>query len=219
MPTARRRPRPTSTALAAALAACAALVSSCGPPVSVNPLSDRKTAERDDRLNGAWMTKFKEAGEEQDCYILFAASKGKTTHIMTVGAADDGFTAQRYEMFVSVIGGVRYMNAWLVKTEEEDGFDANPADEPRRYYICKYDVSKDGLLRMWVWSDGVAKAIEAGELKGKVVRGQYGTSVTVTDTAKAIAKVLADAKHKKLFEPLGDFKRLRPLAPEAKGNK
>jgi len=63
-------------------------------------------------------------------------------------------------------------------------------DKSRGYMFIKYSVASDGLGLGFINSEVVEKAITAGSLKGKVEKGKWLSSVTITQGSKKLRKFI-----------------------------
>jgi hypothetical protein len=76
------------------------------------------------------------------------------------------------------------------------------------YGIYKYEVSAESLT-LWGQSSGLAKAVEAGKLKGKWAGGPYYSYIKLTDTTPNLAKFLSSDEGDALFSKEGILKRVK----------
>lgn len=180
------------------------LLSSC-EVTSVNPLSPEATAQPDQRLVGDWRTK---TGPDAST-LRFSLTKGPWMHVDIIyGLA--GEKKDSYDLFPTVIGHDTFFN--VLKTDKDDA-----GHVTKCYYLVRYTLSGNRVLRMWMMSqDAAAAAVRAGKLKGVVAQDTNPTmtdksahtevDVTLQDSSANLVKFIQTANLKKLFadkmEPL-----------------
>lgn len=187
------------------LVATLAILVSCAPSESVNPLSDPNGAKADARLEGLW------AGQDDDGetnFFHFSHKEDGTADLVLVIPNDkDGAGVLHYELFTTVLDGSSYMN--LRAKSSPDPLNAPYTIAPV-YIFAKYELDKDAALTIWYMDDElVRKAIDSDLLDG-TTEGKVRTSAT-TDKLAAFVRSADPAK---LFVQLGTYRKLElPVAP------
>ncbi len=180
----------------AVLFALCFLLSSCLPD-SDRPLCDPALAHIDARLTGVW---FFVNEDNEPTYVHFAAKDSHWTQAVTVEYLKEGGLRSGndglYEFFIYDMDNSHYMN--FINKPQGPKADA----EAPSYFFGKYEISKEGVLSIWILNDEntVRSAIEAGALKGEVSgKKDWTQSVRITDTSENIASFVRKSDPKKLF--------------------
>jgi hypothetical protein len=182
----------------------AALLFSCEPTRSTNPLSDPATAKADARLTGLWTGTVKDG----DVATLEILPHGKGAAIDFVLIGDDGdkgaFVIQ-FDAFPSVIGGKSYLN---LRPKIAQGEFGDPAAKVSDLYLfARYEVAKNGDLTLWTTKDEVMKdAVTSKALEGTVDHDDVKLSES---TAKLSAWV--EKAPETLWNKFGTFKKLSSI--------
>ena len=185
-------------------------------PESKNPLSLPSTSRIDQRLEGAYAQRNKDAKDDPGYWVFHyrgvRSKSGKlagTTpwlEILSVEARKDGgLKTERYEALTVSLAGHDYMS-FIEIPENRAQTKALP------YSFVRYEVNWRGDMRIWIADNkAFAAAIKAGKIRGTVVHGKYGDTVKITDTTVHLAAFVAASDPKALFT--GDPMVLRHLAP------
>ena len=143
---------------------------------SVEPLSDAKTSLPDLRLLGDWEYQDGEGSEKVKLNVALKKGAPKVLQI----TADDGKEKETADLFLTKIGNDHFAS---VENEESDG--------KKRYLIARYELLKDGTVRIWVpETDFFAKAVEDKKLKGQVNQPNLFKDVALEDTAENVRNFL-----------------------------
>ena len=132
-------------------------------PESRHPLSDPETSMIDQRLVGLWAGRIGDA----DAYVHFLPAGDNEMEIIAVSQAGDGRASWSvFSMFSSRIGDEWYMN---VKGLLDDG---EPWESGGgNLYLCRYRISAEGELSVWILNAKAAMAAIEGGLAGSVEKG------------------------------------------------
>ena len=157
-----------------ALALIAIFLGAC-PPISMNPLSDPKTAAIDDRLVGRWSaTKEEQASivdfvrqEDGMTDVLIVESHGNKAGDIDLGNGDVGYYGGKgewyaFRMFPSRIAGHAFMNLRLIAPEESQG------DFRGGYLLVRYEITEKDELKVWLLDYRKAEAAIKSGLAGDV---------------------------------------------------
>ncbi len=86
-----------------------------------------------------------------------------------------------------------------------------PADQDirRKYFLCRYRITKDGELMAWAMTEeAVIADIKSGKVKGEVREGRWTNDVRITAATKELAAYVTRASAQRLFASLiGTFRR------------
>ncbi len=188
------------------LLAVIALVASCEPPRSKNPLSDPATAKRDERIFGTWAGR---VGDKSDVTLTVLARRGATFDLVILGDDhDNGAVVLAFEGFPSVIGGKSYFN---LRSKSFTGDYGEKSHVAECWIFARYEVGTDGVLTLFDMEEDPARAaILAGKLEGKIESGQ----VELTGASTKLAAFVATSDASKLFTKFGTFKRQRMDYPK-----
>jgi len=177
------------------LAAAAMVLSGC----IVNTktwLSERASSEADKRLLGVWSVP---AGNDKFNLVFLSKSKDGGMEMLTLEmdeqTGDEPPTAEwgTSVLWPTKIAGRDYLNI------EIDGGQYIVA-----YNVTAPDAFEFGLMKV----EPLHKAVKAGRLKGDVVKGLGGPSVTLTDSAENIVAFIRDNGGHDLFTFGEDGKRM-----------
>lgn len=182
------------------------LLSSCGPPASVIPLGELKTAPFDKVLEGGW-DGF--ARNEDDAVpfsgLRFTRTGDGSWQVLCKGKDGRWDEAKAFLAHTTIIGCDRYLNVRAKNAKEV------------RYFFCKYSLSLDGTFMLALMAEKpVAKAIDGKRLQGKVERNEKGEikSVLITDSAENIRALIEAEDPQELFGTIGTLRRARPQEAE-----
>jgi hypothetical protein len=170
-------------------------------PESRHPLSDPETATIDERLVGLWAGRFGEA----NAYLHFLPRSEGEMEIIAVSRGVEGESG--WSVFTTVSGAIGETWYMSVKGRLDDG-------EPWReggggFFLCRYRISAEGELLVWMLGAEAAVAAIAGGLGGRVEKGRFFDDIEITASTAELAAYLATADPKKLFtDPIGSFRRV-----------
>jgi hypothetical protein len=185
-----------------ALLAAAFLGVACNRATSEQPLTPEAEARRDARLEGLWRVVPPEGPEPSDpaIFVYLTPMKGATLRALVFGDGSDDFARElhRCEVFPSAVAGRTYLNARCPDLVEEE-----PGRKPGRYDLVRYQVRKNGTVKLWVMELGpVVEAIQSGALPGRLASGRHTEDAVVTAEPEKLAAWLAKADGSKLFREL-----------------
>jgi hypothetical protein len=185
------------------------LLASCGPPVSVHPLEDPKTAPLDKALNGVWYRSYREGEKKDSPRGLRFAPREEGGWLLVPMKDEAGWNEKEAcTVFTTIVGCDRYLN---MRVPQKKG------KKEIRYVFCKYSLSLDGSFMLALMAEKpVARAIEEERLQGKVERNQKGElkSVLIPDSSDKIRAYIEEEDPEKLFRVIGTFKRTGKVKAE-----
>jgi hypothetical protein len=205
------------------------LITACGVPESIHPLSPPDEAVPDPSLDGAWAGIPPDGTEDGSLHMYIQSADSGLMDVVLVIHDDEILETLRYEAHVTPAGNTRYVNArfkFLAAPEGADGKVDIENSEWRiadRYLFAKYSLSDDGLLHLWFLHDSrtLTDAIGSGELRSEEAGGnQFGGSETlITDEPEWILKFLEGRDHDEIFEGPTIFRRLdaAPVSSQRSG--
>ena len=191
---------------------------SCCPPNSINPLSDFKTADYEERLEGAWYGK---SETNTDVFLHIGKRKDNgTTQVISVEHKNSGsldLVKIELIMFPTVIKDEFFMNIKVVEISDK----SIPADV--EYLFIKYIISPKNLLTFsFINHEKIKEAINNGTLKGsipkesKVIDNKGNITklmpsagcVKITDSSQNIVKYFESMDTEILFPYSLKFKKI-----------
>ncbi|MBI3829459.1 MAG: hypothetical protein HY291_08080 [Planctomycetes bacterium] len=189
------------------------ILASCGPAVSVSPVSSPLEAKRDERLVGVWVQE--ENGVKN--FLHFAPRGTNRIKIFPISHSekDSDGASLIYELFSSELGDRRFMNVKLHSVNEQK--DAEVTRNWPGYIFVWYEVTKDNVLRIRIVKEGgFAKTIDAGKLEGEVVRNEEKKviGVKVEATIDKLAAYLSKSDLDDDFNKVIEFRKM--IEPEVK---
>lgn len=170
-------------------------------------LGDPDPTTADTRLLGAW---FQAEKDEVIVFSLAADEKEpgvyRAVYASIRPGSDEPFEAATYRVWRTVLNGRSYLNARRIGP----GAKTMPAQT-----IISYDIAGDALTLRFPDLRRLGAAIEAGQLKGTVVKGEYVDQVKLTSARAELAAFVAAAdKDGALFpNSAGALKRMPETAP------
>jgi hypothetical protein len=191
---------------------------SCCAPNSINPLSDFKTADYDERLEGAWYGK-----SETNIDVFLHIGKRKddgTTQVISVEHKKNGsldLVKIELIMFPTVIKNEYFMNIKVVEISDK----SISADV--EYIFVKYKISqKNSLTFSFINHEKIEEAIKNGTLKGSIPKERKIADnkgnitklipstdcVKITDSSQNIVKYFESMDTERLFPYSLKFKRI-----------
>ena len=190
---------------------------SCCPPNSINPLSDFKTADYEERLEGTWYGK---SETNTDVFLHIGKRKDDgTTQVISVEHKKNGFLdLVKFEliMFPTVIEEEYFMNIKVVEISDK----SISADV--EYIFVKYKIApKNSLTFSFINHEIIKEAINNGALKGSIPKERKITDskgnitklipstgcVKITDSSQNIVKYFESMDTKRLFPYTLKFKK------------
>lgn len=191
----------TKSALWAGLALAFLLGQGACVPESRHPLSEPESSVIDQRLVGLWVGRFGDA----NAYLHFVPKSENEMAIIAVSRGAEGVAGWSvFTMVSGAIGETWYMS---VKGRLDDG-------EPWReggggFFLCRYRISAQGELSLWLLEAEAAAAAIAGGLRGRVEKGRFFDDIEITAATAELAAYVAAADPETLFsDPIGSFRRL-----------
>jgi len=192
------------------------LLNACCPLTSVHPLSDRKNAGYDARLEGVWRQDF-----EQD-YVMLHVGKAHNGRIQVVAVEHDKDGKVDYDGFT--VSGVRLNNHYYLDIDTAE-LTPKHQEGQKGHVIISYSLPDDDTLAIAMLDlDPVAAAVQAKRLAGELI---YQKTVTpskesavpqnpkiecayITDTSDNLIKFISVSDPGKLFKSVMTFKRVSP---------
>lgn len=183
---------------------------SCCPVTSMHSLAKPdEGVVFDGRLAGAW-----QGGSSDRDTGFFHFSKGPDgqMRILALEHKDD-HTLEQYDFPVTVnrIDLLDYMTITLETLKMKD------AQKYKGYVIVRYEIKeKDTLIFSDMDEEVLARAIEAGKIKGEITYEENGKKakkvdcVRITDTTENLRIFLTGETSKVLFRPYMTLKRITP---------
>jgi hypothetical protein len=172
-------------------------------PESKYPLSSPDSAVLDKDLQGVWVSSNNKETAEYG-YLHIVPRQDNTSDIVVVShSKDSGAETGFYVMFTTIIEGNRYMNL-----KEKDPKTGKLSGD---YIFAKYEIFRNEvlILRLMTNDDMLIKAIESGQLKGKISKGRLFTTVTITDVSSKVAEFITDNNQDRLFGESVYFRKVR----------
>jgi len=190
---------------------------SCCAPNSINPLSDFKTADYDERIEGTWYGK---SETSTDVFLHIGKRKDDgTTQVISVEHKKNGsLDLVKFEliMFPTVIKDEYFMNIKVVEISDK----SISADV--EYIFVKYKIApKNSLTFSFINHEIIKEAINNGTLKGSIPKERKITDnkgnitklipstgcVKITDSSQNIVKYFESMDTKRLFPYTLKFKK------------
>ena len=191
---------------------------SCCAPNSINPLSDYKTADYDERLEGTWYGK---SETNTDVFLHIGKRKDDgTTQVISVEHMKNGsldLVKIELIMFPTVIKNSYFMNIKVVEISDKS------ISTDVEYIFVKYKISPKNLLTFsFMNHEKIKEAIKNGVLKGSITDERKITDskrnitklipsagcVKITDSSQNIVKYFESMDTEKLFPYPLKFKRI-----------
>jgi len=144
-------------------------------PYSDNSLTDPGEQNIDSSLLGTWFWKDKDEtgyvhiGLDEDSRLL--------RFVMAVFDKDGELDTSQFSGHTSSIEGNTYLNLC-------------PSNDPGGYMFVKYSVKKETLAIALTSADAVKKAINNGSLSGEVKKGQWSSSIHITEGQKKLQQFM-----------------------------
>jgi len=166
-------------------------------PYSDNPLTAPNKEQIDSSILGTWFWK----DENESGYIHIGLDeKSKLLRLMMLEFDRDGeLEASEFSGHTSSLNGNKYLNLKWVRPVQ---------GEITGYIFVKYVVSSDSLCIAFMDSDVAEKAINDGSLKGKVKKGNWSSSVHITEGQKKLQEFILQ-KDKELFSEIKCLPKLK----------
>ena len=191
---------------------------SCCAPNSINPLSDYKTADYDERLEGTWYGK-SETNTDVFLHIGKRKDDGTTQAISVEHMKNGSLDLVKIEliMFPTVIKNSYFMNIKVVEISDKS------ISTDVEYIFVKYKISPKNLLTFsFMNHEKIKEAIKNGVLKGSITDERKITDskrnitklipsagcVKITDSSQNIVKYFESMDTEKLFPYPLKFKRI-----------
>jgi hypothetical protein len=148
-------------------------------PYSDNPITDADKEQIDASILGTWFWK----DENESGYIHIGRDeKSKLLRLIMLEFDRDGeLEASEFSGHTSSLEGNKYLNLKWVRPAQ---------DKITGYMFMKYVVSSDSLGIAFMDSGLVEKGIKDGALKGKVEKGNWSSSVRITEGQKKLQKFI-----------------------------
>lgn len=199
----RRSAQAILAALALALPACT--ISSDNPP------SDPERTKADAELLGTW--EIPDPDPQAFCKALTIEKLSRPGYPagamkVTVVPRDPAERPIVAVCFSTELEGKKFAYCCTVAAEEAEHFPTWDHLRTKGYGIYKYEVRAKELT-LWGGSTGLARAVEAGKLKGKWAGGPYYSYIRLTDTTANLAKFLSSAEGDAVFAKEGILKRVK----------
>lgn len=144
-------------------------ITACVPEFS-HPLTDEKTSKIDTQLVGRWEA-IKDEGskDKKRSFWIFSPQEGvantldfreETLPVSDENAATDEQEDKPANAFTSRIGAARYLSVGGAKNDQ---------DKEKTYIICRYTISKDGVLTVYLMNQEVlGRDVAARKIPGIV---------------------------------------------------
>jgi hypothetical protein len=180
----------------AILSAILLLLAGCASVESEKPLSSPKLAFRDPRLEGLWRPEGK--GASGYLYIAYRAKSGIGSVMSIDQDGGDGIGTSQYDFFVTRSGKRNYVNLSHGTSRGEGEIHA---DRSGHYLFVEYRFSWRGQLIYSIMNPNLfTKAVESGQLKGKVTYDENKNSDTLLkDSPERILKFIESCKQADIF--------------------
>jgi len=147
-------------------------------PYSDNPLTDPSEQNIDSSILGTWFWKT----ENESGYIHIGIDeKSKLLRLVMLDFDKDGeLEASEFSGHTSSLEENKYLNLKWVR----------PADEDAGYIFVKYNVNQEVLGISMITTDAVEKGIDNGSLNGKMEKGQWSSSIHITEGKKNLQQFI-----------------------------
>jgi hypothetical protein len=191
---------------------------SCCPPNSINPLSDFKIADYEQRLEGTWYGK---SETNTDVFLHIGKRKDDgTTQVISVEHKQNGsmdLVKFKLIMFPTVIKNEHFMNIKVIEISDK----SISADV--EYIFVKYKISpKNSLTFSFINHEKIKEAINNGALKGSIPKERKIADnkgnitklipstgcVKITDSSQNIVKYFESMDTEILFPHSLKFKKI-----------
>ena len=164
------------------------LTCGCGPTL-YHPLAKPGEDARDDRIYGTWL--YVEKGKIHKAqYVHIGFNKEtKETTVLFAGVSPKGkFEKWEFTGHTSIIRGNNYFSTRFVE-------ECKPS---KSYAIVKYEIKNNVIIIYIMESEPFDKAVEAGEIKGKIEKDDIISNTVITDSPKRIKQFILE-NEKELF--------------------
>ncbi len=181
------------------------VMSSCGPPTSKYPLSNRADSIVDTEIIGSWQDIC-----DTKITVVFTVTDSPVIDLQVIENKNEPDTSY-YKVFLTKIGDRGFLSIAEVRPDEITGWSRK---DDMGYYIGKYEFSRNNRsLKIFLMNeDEVDRAIRKGKLNGesKVSSSPNGQSkeVSIDDSPETLRNFVASANHKKLFKVFSEYKRI-----------
>lgn len=160
------------------------LILSCSSVTIRQPLSNNPEPIDQEKFEGVWLV-----DDDEVVHVKFADSG--IAKIAGLEWRDDQFQIMHGEMIMSE--GNEY-NFLSVRFQEDDKWVDN-------YFFLPYKFTEQGDLVLWLPNeDAFEEAIGKKQLQGIIDKGQYSTSITVTNTSERLLEFINDPDNLRFFE-------------------
>ncbi len=185
-----------------------AVLASCDPPKSKNPLTDPNTALVDSRLAGVWTGRVGTEGTEATLSI-FPRERAVFDVVLVGHDEKQGAVVLTFEGFPSAIDGKKY---WNLRAKSFEGEYAERPKLSDTYIFVRYEIAKDGSLALWEMDDSAAGvAVKAGTLLGF---SSKDSPLMLTDSSEKLAAFVATLAGQKGFGFFATFQRAKLQYPK-----
>ncbi|TNE36929.1 MAG: hypothetical protein EP347_09520 [Alphaproteobacteria bacterium] len=167
-------------------------------PESKYPLSSPEISVVDEDLIGLWY-----GGEEGDpsehSYYAFLQIDDDRFDIIGLNFNDTKDEWIRMSAFTTEIGGSKFMS---ITFEDESGVkaaEAEDADEPRNYLLCRYEVSGDSKLTVYLMDEEAMLAALAAQTSAATNNNWLDNDGRITAPTEVLRSVIASSDATLLF--------------------
>jgi hypothetical protein len=178
------------------LAAASLLLTSCLPEAK-NPLSTPTTSTIDSRLEGIYVQKREQKGDDLNGWHFHyreTSVGGRTMvtpwlEVLNIEHRKGGvLQSEAYRALTTHIGTQDYISFIRI------------GGTSALYSFARYEVNWSGVIRVWLASpDALAEAVKSGKLHGTVKSNMSGKDVLITDSTDRLAAFVAASDPTKLF--------------------
>lgn len=177
------------------------IISACVPR-SERPLSDPATARPDPRLLGTWIGRNVD-GEGPVWLHFVEGEKFATEIVMVCPEAGKGADTSFYVMHPTLTVRHSYMNVrsfvptnlLSLKVGEDLKY-----PKPEGYLLCKYEITSEGILKIWLLNEDIGEAIQQGRIKGEVRKDEYTKDIVITESTENLLQFFERENHRGFFQ-------------------
>lgn len=172
------------------LFATVALLFAACYPESKNPIAPSMMNVDDSSLEGTWC--IREKGQTV-FYHMHHSDKDLRGVMSVIGVEvpknGSKITQSPMQLITARIAGMDVLS-----------FRNTGPKESKAYGFMRYEIDWRGRLKLWMADESnFATAVSTGKLRGTVIKNQFGSDVTLTDTSERIAAFIATQVSKSSF--------------------
>ncbi len=166
------------------------LMCGCSAPYFDHPLAALSKDFQDKQLSGNWL--YVEDGNfEKASYVHIGFDEDlKTTRIILTGVEDGNIGMMEFKAYSHNFENQKYISFQEINTDSKN----------ERFVIAQYEIKGRKLIVRFMDDKLFSKAVKSGKIKGDVFEGQFGTTVTITDSQERTRKFILNNRDKIFIE-------------------